>query len=115
MTFKAGQSGNPAGRPKGARNRTTLAIEALLDGEAEELARKVIEKAREGDMTALKLRAHYSRLLRQQLRCGLNGLHALLMPGFLPLSIRNKPTWASPSAHANTCRCGDGVSCACSM
>ena len=55
MTFKAGQSGNPEGRPKGARNKTTLAIEALLDGEAEELTRKVIEKAREGDMTALKL------------------------------------------------------------
>ena len=55
MTFKAGQSGNPAGRPKGARNKTTLAIESLLDGEAEELTRKVISKAKEGDMTALKL------------------------------------------------------------
>ena len=28
--FKPGQSGNPAGKPKGARNKTTLAIEALL-------------------------------------------------------------------------------------
>jgi len=55
MTFKTGKSGNPAGRPKGARNRTTLAIETLLDGEAEELTRKVIEKAKEGDITALKL------------------------------------------------------------
>ncbi len=55
MTFKAGQSGNPAGKPKGARNKTTLAIEALLDGEAVELTRKVIEKAKQGDMTALKL------------------------------------------------------------
>ena len=55
MTFKAGQSGNPAGRPKGTRNKTTLAIECLLDGEAEELTRKVISKAKEGDMTALKL------------------------------------------------------------
>jgi hypothetical protein len=55
MTFKAGQSGNPTGRPKGARNKATLAIENLLDGEAEELTRKVIQKAKEGDMTALKL------------------------------------------------------------
>jgi hypothetical protein len=30
--FQPGQSGNPAGKPKGARNRTTLAIEALIDG-----------------------------------------------------------------------------------
>jgi len=55
MAFQPGQSGNPAGRPPGARNKTTLAIESLLDGEAEELTRKVISKAKEGDMTALKL------------------------------------------------------------
>jgi Family of unknown function (DUF5681) len=38
--FKPGESGNPAGKPKGARNKVTLAIEALLDGEAEALTRK---------------------------------------------------------------------------
>ena len=32
-SFKAGQSGNPAGRPKGSRNNATLAAEALLEGE----------------------------------------------------------------------------------
>ncbi len=26
MTFKAGQSGNPSGRPKGSRNKQTLAV-----------------------------------------------------------------------------------------
>ena len=55
MKFQPGQSGNPTGRPKGARHKTTLAIESLLDGEAQALTRKVIEKAKEGDMTALKL------------------------------------------------------------
>ena len=53
--FKQGQSGNPAGRPKGARHRTTLAMEALLDGEAEALTRKAIELACEGDTVALRL------------------------------------------------------------
>jgi hypothetical protein len=46
--------GNP-GRPKGARHRTTLAIEAILDGEAEALTRKAIELAKAGDTTALRL------------------------------------------------------------
>src|SRR5712672_3245124 len=50
-----GNSGNPNGRPKGARNKVTLAIEALLDGEAEALTRKAIELAKGGDLTALKL------------------------------------------------------------
>lgn len=46
--------GNP-GRPKGARHRTTMAVEALFDGEAEKLTRKAIELALEGDATALRL------------------------------------------------------------
>ena len=53
--FKPGVSGNPTGKPKGARNKTTLAIEALFDGEAETLTRKAIELAKEGDMVALRL------------------------------------------------------------
>jgi hypothetical protein len=53
-TFKPGQSGNPAGKPRGSRNRTTLAVEALLDGEAETLTRKAIELAKAGDLAALR-------------------------------------------------------------
>lgn len=53
--FAPGQSGNPAGRPKGARHKTTLAIEALLEGEAEALTRKAVELAKAGDMQALRL------------------------------------------------------------
>lgn len=48
------QPGNP-GKPRGARHRTTLAIEALLEGEHESLTRKAIELALEGDTTALRL------------------------------------------------------------
>ena len=46
--------GNP-GRPAGARNKTSRAIEQLLDGEAEGLTRKAIELALAGDTTALRL------------------------------------------------------------
>jgi len=53
--FKPGKSGNPAGKPKGARHKATLAIEALLEGEADALTRKAIEMAKNGDMQALRL------------------------------------------------------------
>jgi hypothetical protein len=53
--FRPGESGNPAGRPRGARNRSTIAAELLLEGEAEALTRKAIELALAGDTTALRL------------------------------------------------------------
>jgi hypothetical protein len=53
--FQPGVSGNPAGRPKGARNRTTMAAQALLDGEAQTLTAKAIELAHSGDTVALRL------------------------------------------------------------
>jgi hypothetical protein len=53
--FKPGQSGNPAGKPRGARNRTTLAVEALLDGDAETITEKAIELAKAGDMVAMRI------------------------------------------------------------
>jgi hypothetical protein len=53
--FQRGQSGNPAGKPKGTRHKATQAIMVLLEGEAEALTRKAIEKALEGDTTALRI------------------------------------------------------------
>ena len=53
--FQKGQSGNPKGRPKGARNKATLAMESLLDGEAEALTRRAVEMALGGDTVALRL------------------------------------------------------------
>ncbi len=55
MTFVKGQSGNPAGRPPGARNRATLIAEGLFEQEGEALARKAIERALDGDLGALRL------------------------------------------------------------
>jgi hypothetical protein len=46
--------GNP-GKPKGARNKVTRAIEELLEGQHQELTQTAIDKALEGDMTALRL------------------------------------------------------------
>ena len=43
------------GKTPGARHRVTRAVEDLLEGEHEALTRKAIEKALEGDMTALRL------------------------------------------------------------
>ena len=53
--FKPGQSGNPAGKPPGVRNRATVMAQALFDGEAETLTRKIIELAKSGDMQALRV------------------------------------------------------------
>jgi Family of unknown function (DUF5681) len=55
MPFQPGQSGNPAGKPKSTRNKTTMAVEALLAGEAETLTRKAIELAKAGDLAALRV------------------------------------------------------------
>ena len=54
-TFVKGISANPAGKPKGARHKATLAMEAMLDGEADAITRKAIELAKSGDLTALRL------------------------------------------------------------
>src|SRR5205807_3276838 len=52
--FAPGRSGNPAGRPKGARNRATLFREALREGEAETLIRALVDRALAGDAVALR-------------------------------------------------------------
>jgi hypothetical protein len=67
--FQPGESGNPSGRPKGSRNRSTLVREWLevkqkernpLTGKTEELEQQdlmtlaLIKKAREGDVQAYR-------------------------------------------------------------
>ena len=67
--FKKGESGNPAGRPKGSKNRSTIARRWLevnqslknpITGENETMSQEdlmtlaLIKKAREGDVNAYK-------------------------------------------------------------
>lgn len=49
--FKPGQSGNPAGRPKGA----VSSLRKTMQAHAPELIDKAVELALEGDTTALKM------------------------------------------------------------
>jgi len=48
-------SNGNVGRPKGSRNKATIAIEGLLEGQAEALTQTAISKALEGDSIALRL------------------------------------------------------------
>ena len=67
--FKKGQSGNPNGRPKGSKNRSTIAkywlsieqdLKNPLSGDTETMSQEdlmtlaLIKKAREGDVNAYK-------------------------------------------------------------
>jgi hypothetical protein len=54
MPFQKGQSGNPAGRPRGSRNRPSARVQSLLEGKAD-VARKVIEMAQAGNIRALRM------------------------------------------------------------
>ena len=46
--------GNP-GRPKGSRNRRTVLVEQLMEGDLEEVTRAVLQAAKGGDIAAAKL------------------------------------------------------------
>lgn len=53
--WRPGQSGNPAGKPRGARNRASRIIEAILESGAREVTEAVINAAKTGDTAAARL------------------------------------------------------------
>ena len=60
--WKKGQSGNPAGRPKGAKNKATLLVQAMVEGEAVSLARQALDRAHSGTDSVM-LRFFLARLV----------------------------------------------------
>lgn len=53
--FQKGQSGNPSGKARGTKNRVTLAAEQLLQGDLNNICRRLIEEALTGNVQAIKL------------------------------------------------------------
>jgi Family of unknown function (DUF5681) len=53
--FRKGQSGNPAGRPPGSRNRATSMVQNLLEGAAENIAKRAAQLAEEGNVAAIRI------------------------------------------------------------
>jgi len=53
--FHKGQSGNPAGKPRGAKNRSSLVAERLFADEIQEICGSVIAQAKAGNMQAAKI------------------------------------------------------------
>jgi hypothetical protein len=55
MQFQKGQSGNPAGRPSGSRNKASIRMQEMLEQKAEDLVNKAVELAVAGNLGALRL------------------------------------------------------------
>jgi hypothetical protein len=53
--FQKGMSGNPSGKPKGARARVTQLAEKLLEDNRGGIMDAVVNAAKKGDPTAMRL------------------------------------------------------------
>ena len=53
--FAKGSSGNPAGRPKGSKNRSAELLRSLMEEGGEAVVRRLVEQAKAGDKLAIRL------------------------------------------------------------
>src|SRR5579875_3240193 len=53
--FAPGHSGNPAGKRKGTRNRATVLLEVMAEGEERVVARRMLDRAAAGEKAAGRL------------------------------------------------------------
>ena len=53
--FQKGQSGNPNGRPQGARNKASLMAEQLFIDDIQGICESVVSQAKSGNMQAAKI------------------------------------------------------------
>ena len=83
MKYKKGESGNPAGRPPGTLNKTTIIVQKLLASEAEEIGRSVIKMAKEGDFQYQRLLWNHNDGMPKQ-------AHEVSGPGGKDLVVRYK-------------------------
>lgn len=55
MVWTKGQSGNPAGKPAGTRNKSTRMVLTIMERGAKEITEAVVKLAKEGDLSAARL------------------------------------------------------------
>jgi hypothetical protein len=55
MAFKKGESGNPKGKPRGARHKTTELAYAMMEGGLKAVLEQVVERAKSSDMLACRM------------------------------------------------------------
>jgi hypothetical protein len=55
MPFQPGQSGNPAGRPPGARNKVNRSMEPVFQANGEAIIERLVEHAKAANSVALRL------------------------------------------------------------
>lgn len=55
MVWKKGESGNPIGKPAGARNKATVMVQTIMERGAKEITEAVVGLAKEGDLSAARL------------------------------------------------------------